>query len=126
LTTCRRGSTANRQTLAEAAGSPAAVERAIRLERRGGRVVLLGLAGHGVTAALPIDAVVNDDLAVTSSFGYTCAAWGDVAGLLRARKIQPAGLITHRFPLEAFPDAYRALRRSAGPREKVLLEVGAP
>jgi L-iditol 2-dehydrogenase len=59
----------------EAAGTPAAVEHAIRLARTGGRVVLLGLAGHGVTAALPIDDVVNNDLAITASFGYTSAAW---------------------------------------------------
>ncbi len=27
------------------------------------------------------------------------------------------------FPIEAFPDAYRALREAVGPRGKVLLEV---
>ena len=107
----------------EAAGKPAAVERAIALARRGGRVVLLGLAGNGVTAALPIDDVVNNDLAITASFGYTSAAWAQVAGLFRAGKIQLAPLITHRFPLEAFADAYRTLRAGTGPRGKVLLEV---
>jgi L-iditol 2-dehydrogenase len=107
----------------EAAGKPAAVESAIALARRGGRVVLLGLAGNGVTAGLPIDDVVNNDLAITASFGYTSAAWAEVAGLLRAGKIHLAPLITHRFPLEAFPDAYRTLRATVGPRGKVLLEV---
>jgi 2-desacetyl-2-hydroxyethyl bacteriochlorophyllide A dehydrogenase len=107
----------------EAAGKPAAVEDAIALARRGGRLVLLGLAGNGVKAGLPIDDVVNNDLAITASFGYTSAAWGQVAGLLRAGKIHLAPLITHRFPLEAFADAYRTLREGTGPRGKVLLEV---
>jgi L-iditol 2-dehydrogenase len=107
----------------EAAGKPAAVEAAIALARRGGRVVLLGLAGNGVKAGLPIDDVVNNDLAITASFGYTSAAWAEVAGLLRAGKIHLAPLITHRFPLEAFPGAYRTLREATGPRGKVLLEV---
>jgi L-iditol 2-dehydrogenase len=107
----------------EAAGQPAAVEDAIALARRGGRVVLLGLAGNGVKAGLPIDDVVNNDLAITASFGYTSAAWAEVAGLLRAGKIHLAPLITHRFPLEAFADAYRTLREGTGPRGKVLLEV---
>ena len=107
----------------EAAGKPAAVEAAIALARRGGRVVLLGLAGNGVKAGLPIDDVVNNDLAITASFGYTSAAWAEVAGLLRAGKIHLAPLITHRFPLEAFPDAYRTLREATGPRGKVLIEV---
>ena len=107
----------------EAAGKPAAVEAAIALARRGGRVVLLGLAGNGVTAALPIDDVVNNDLSIAASFGYTSAAWAEVAGLFRAGKIHLAPLITHRFPLEAFTDAYRTLRAGTGPRGKVLLEV---
>jgi len=107
----------------EAAGKPAAVESALALARRGGRVVLLGLAGNGVTAALPIDDVVNNDLAITASFGYTSAAWAEVAGLLRAGKIHLVPLITHRFALESFDDAYRTLRATTGPRGKVLLEV---
>ena len=72
---------------------------------------------------LPIDDVVNNDLAITASFGYTSAVWAEVAGLFRAGKIHLAPLITHRFPLEAFPDAYRTLRAGTGPRGKVLLEV---
>ena len=42
---------------------------------------------------------------------------------LLAGKIHLAPLITHRFPLEAFADAYRTLREGTGPRGKVLLEV---
>lgn len=43
---------------------------------------------------------------------------------LTARLVVPDGpLITHRFPLEAFPDAYRTLREATGPRGKILLEV---
>src|ERR1700722_7854366 len=44
------------------------------------RVVLPGLAGTGVHPRLPIDDVVNNDLAITASFGYTSAAWTEVAG----------------------------------------------
>jgi L-iditol 2-dehydrogenase len=99
----------------EAAGRPAAVEGAIALARRGGRVVLLGLAGNGVKAGLPIDDVVNNDLAVTASFGYTSAAWAEVSGTAPGGQNPPAPLITHRFPLEAFPDAYLTLRGATGP-----------
>src|SRR6202043_3788783 len=41
----------------EAAGTAGAVERALGLARRGGRAVLIGLAGNGVTAGFPIDNV---------------------------------------------------------------------
>ena len=107
----------------EAAGTPAAVESAFRLARRGGRVLLLGLAGNGVKAALPIDDVVNNDLAITASFGYTSAAWSEVTGLLSAGQLRLGELITHRFSLDAYADAYAALRHATKPRGKVLIEV---
>jgi L-iditol 2-dehydrogenase len=110
----------------EAAGTPSAVEAAIGLARRGGRVVLAGLAGNDVTARFPIDVAVNNDLRVSASFAYTSAAWAEVAGLLRAGRVRLGPLITHRFVLEDYADAYRALRDGSEPRGKVLLEVAQP
>jgi L-iditol 2-dehydrogenase len=107
----------------EAAGTAPAVESAIALARRGGRVVLLGLAGNDVTARLPIDLVVNNDLRLCASFAYTSAAWAEVTGLLSAGRIRLGPLLTHRFPLADYASAYRALRAADGPRGKVLLEV---
>jgi L-iditol 2-dehydrogenase len=109
----------------EAAGTPAAVQTAVALARRGGRVVLLGLAGKGVTAPLPIDDVVYKDLRVSASFSYTSAAWTEVAALLCAGRITLGPLVTHRFPLHCFADAYQALRDGSAPRGKVLLDVSA-
>jgi threonine dehydrogenase-like Zn-dependent dehydrogenase len=109
----------------EAAGTPAAVEAAFRLVRRGGRVLLLGLAGNGVTAGLPIDDVVNNDLVITASFGYTSAAWAEVTGLLSSGRLRLGALITHRFSLGAYAAAYATLRHGTGPRGKVLIEINA-
>ncbi len=109
----------------EAAGTPAAVQSAIALARRGGRVVLLGLAGSGVTAALPIDTVVYNDLQVSASFSYTSSAWAEVAALLGDGRVRLGSLVTHRFPLRSFADAYQALRDGSAPRGKVLLDVSA-
>jgi L-iditol 2-dehydrogenase len=113
----------------EAAGTAGAVERALGLARRGGRVVLVGLAGHDVKAAFGIDDAVNNDLLISASFAYTSAAFAEVTGLLRAGQVWPAPLVTHRFPLEAYDQAYQVLRagpENSGPRGKVLLEVGTP
>jgi L-iditol 2-dehydrogenase len=110
----------------EAAGTAGAVEHALGLARRGGRVVLIGLAGNDVRAAFPIDDVVNNDLLISASFAYTSAAWAEVTALLTSGQIRLSPLITHRFPLEAYEDAYRALRETFGPRGKVILEVSAP
>jgi L-iditol 2-dehydrogenase len=110
----------------EAAGTPGAVERALGLARRGGRVVLVGLAGNDVKAGLPIDDVVNNDLRISASFAYTSAAFAEVTALLSAGQIKPRPLITHRFPLEAYEEAYQVLRAGSGPRGKVMLDVSAP
>jgi 2-desacetyl-2-hydroxyethyl bacteriochlorophyllide A dehydrogenase len=107
----------------EAAGTPGAVERALGLARRGGRVVLVGLAGNDVKAGLPIDDVVNNDLRISASFAYTSAAWAEVTALLSAGQIRLSPVITHRFPLEAYQEAYQVLRESSGPRGKVILDV---
>jgi threonine dehydrogenase-like Zn-dependent dehydrogenase len=101
-----------------------AVERALGLPRRGSRVVLVGLAGNDVKAGLPIDDVVNNDLLIGASFAYASAAWAEVTALLRSGQVRLFPLITHRFPLEAYEDAYRVLlRESSGPRGKVILDV---
>ncbi len=110
----------------EAAGTAGAVERALGLARRGGRVVLIGLAGNGVKAGFPIDDAVNNDLQISASFGYTSAAWAEVTALLRAGQVRLAPLITHRFPLEEYEHAYQTLRESFGPRGKVILDVTEP
>jgi 2-desacetyl-2-hydroxyethyl bacteriochlorophyllide A dehydrogenase len=117
------GPAAAHDLVVEAAGTAGAVERAIGLARRGGRVVLAGLAGNGVQARFPIDDVVNNDLLIAASFGYTSAAFGEVAALFSAGQITLGPLVTHRFPLAEFESAYDALRRATGPRGKVMLEV---
>jgi threonine dehydrogenase-like Zn-dependent dehydrogenase len=107
----------------EAAGTASAVERALGLARRGGRVVLLGLAGKDVRAAFPVDDVVNNDLLIAASFAYTSAAFGEVAALLSGGQLGLGPLITHRFPLDDFADAYEVLRAGTGVRGKVMLDV---
>ena len=109
----------------EAAGTAGAVERALGLARRGGRVVLIGLAGNDVTARFRIDDMINNDLLISASFAYTSAAFAEVTALLSSGQITPAPLITHRFPLDAYAEAYQVLRHSDGPRGKVMLDIGA-
>jgi 2-desacetyl-2-hydroxyethyl bacteriochlorophyllide A dehydrogenase len=108
----------------EAAGAPEAIRTAVRSARRGGRVALLGYAGAGVDVGLPVDDLVNDDLTIVTSFGYTAAAWHRVVALVNARAIRPSALVTHRFGLDDFADAFAALRGAEGPRGKVVLELG--
>ena len=46
--------------------------------------------------------------------------------MLSAGQIGLSSLITYRFPLEAYEEAYQVPRSSSGPRGKVILEVSEP
>lgn len=107
----------------EAAGTTSAVLSALAAARRGGTVLLLGLPPHGETAAVPVDDLVNGDLIVRGSFGYTSTAWRDVVTLLNAGRLDLGSLVTHRFPLTEWAEALDVLRGSGSPRGKVLLDI---
>ena len=109
----------------EAAGVPAAVSTALAAPCRGGKVVLLGLAAHGLTVDLSIDDLVNGDISVAGSFGYTSSAWTQVVALLNAGRLDLGFLVTHRYPLEDWAAALSTLRSPSGTRGKVVIEIGA-
>jgi 2-desacetyl-2-hydroxyethyl bacteriochlorophyllide A dehydrogenase len=109
----------------EAAGAADAVTTALRCVSRGGRLILLGFPGHGVKVPLAVDDIVNGDLTIAGSFGYTSAAWAHVVALLNSGRLDLGYLVTHRFPLDKFAEAIETLRQSPGQRGKVLLDVSS-
>ena len=110
----------------EAAGAIEAVALAVRAARRGGRVLLLGLPPMGQLLELPADLLVNNDLTIAASFGYTSGAWRRVVELLDRGLIEPGRIVTHRFALADYPAAFAALEGADGPRGKVMLELTTP
>jgi len=110
----------------EAAGVTEAMALGVAAARRGGRVLLLGLPPTGRVLELPADLLVNNDLTLAASFGYTSAAWGRVVQLLNARSIEPGRIVTHRFALDDYAQAFAALAEADGPRGKVMLEITSP
>jgi 2-desacetyl-2-hydroxyethyl bacteriochlorophyllide A dehydrogenase len=108
----------------EAAGTLTAVEVALEAARRGGQVLLLGICGHGKTVPMSPDEVVNNDLRIRGSFGYTAAAWAQVVALLNAGRLDLQPLVTHRFPLDQYEAALDTLARpTESARGKVLLDL---
>lgn len=107
----------------EAAGVTEAVSTAIAASRRGGTVVLLGLPPTGASVELPADLLVNNDLTIAASFGYTSATWARMVGLLNGGRVRPGCIVTHRFPLERHEEAFALLAEPDGPRGKILLEI---
>jgi 2-desacetyl-2-hydroxyethyl bacteriochlorophyllide A dehydrogenase len=109
----------------EASGSSARIAEAVRLLVRGGTLLLLGFTGSDVTTPIPIDDVVNGDLSVLASFGYSRSAWKQTVSLLNAGELDLTFLVTHKFSLENFADAISALESAPAPRGKIALEIGS-
>ena len=106
----------------ETAGAVPAVELSTRLVREGGRVALLGIAGHDQQLALPADRLPLRDLTVIGSVGYTIAAWAHMVALLREGLVDLAPIVTHRFPLERFEDAFALMDERRGVVARIVLE----
>ncbi len=107
----------------EAAGSPAAAVTAIGALRRGGTALLLGIPPAGSSLVLKADQIVNDDLSIVASFGYTTAGWASVVSLLNSGRYRPGALVTHTFALDDYERAFAELAEPRGARGKVLLEL---
>jgi threonine dehydrogenase-like Zn-dependent dehydrogenase len=106
-----------------AARTITAVGSALEAARRGGQVLLLGICGHGKTIPLSPDDIVNNDLRIRGSFGYTAGAWAQVVALLNAGRVDLQPVVTHRFSLDQFQAALDTLAKpTQAARGKVLLE----
>ncbi len=106
----------------ETAGAVSALELSTRLVREGGRVVTLGIAGDGHELTLPADRIALRDLSIFGSVGYTTSAWARMVALVRERLVDLEPIITHRFPLEQFQDAFALMDDRRGIVGKIVLE----
>ena len=106
----------------EAAGSEGALPLALDLARRGGTVVLYGIAGGGRRTQLEADLFCLKDLHIHGVFAYTTASFERALRLIESGGLDVAPLVTHRFPLADFAKAFDLLRRRPEPVVKVILE----
>lgn len=108
----------------ESAGTERAVNKAIKLCRPKGRVLMLGTHWSGLS--FPQMAVMMKEITIISSYMY--AANGavrdfDVAAMLLARHPEiPKALITHRYPLAEVKQAFAVARDRKAGAIKVVLE----
>jgi 2-desacetyl-2-hydroxyethyl bacteriochlorophyllide A dehydrogenase len=108
----------------ETAGSVAAVELATRLVADGGRVVMLGIPPEGqMLASVPANRFSLRDLELIGSFSYTSAAWARVVSLLTDERVDLTPIVTHRFPLDEFQQAFDLLENRNGVVAKIVLEL---
>lgn len=102
----------------ECSGAPSAFQRTPGLLRKGGRIVLVGFYGEPVTADL--DLLINHELSLVASRGKRPTSFRIALELMGSRRVDPARLITHRFPLLEWQAAFTAAESSG---TKVVIQV---
>ena len=108
----------------EAAGGAGTGLAAMRAARRGGTVVLLGIAGTGA-AALPPDELPVRELHVHGVFGAAARCWPIAIEHFTAGRLDLGALISHRFPLAEVRAAVAAAGSRSPGLGKVLLRPTA-
>jgi L-iditol 2-dehydrogenase len=107
-------------TVFECSGAPEALGVGLRLLRKGGRLVAVGLAG-GRDTHLDVDLLVNHELTLLASRGKRPGCFRVAIDLLDAGRVDPGRLVTHRFGLEEWEEAFETAGRSG---TKVVFEIG--
>jgi threonine dehydrogenase-like Zn-dependent dehydrogenase len=90
-------------------GNPEALDLAIRLIRRAGRLAVVGV--HGKPCEVHMGLLWNKSLTVTTGLSNVLAHFDEVLGLIAAGALDPAPLVDRRLPLEDAPGAYEAYDR---------------
>ena len=101
----------------EAAGAAGSLDQCLRLSRRRGVILQIGLYGQPVAA--PVDLLVLKELRLLGSFSSTPAAWSIALDFLASGKVLTEPLVTSTRPLEQWAEAFRAARHKV--EGKILL-----
>ncbi len=96
----------------ECSGSGPGVGYALRVLRRGGTLVQIGLRGADIT--VPWDLICFHELAIRSGFASTPRSWLRAMALLGQGVIQCAPLVTAVVPLSDWQTAFDASRSGVG------------
>lgn len=105
----------------EGGSRAAGVDLAIRLAKRGGTIVLEGIAGTGAQLSLESDIFVLKHLTLQGIFGASSAAWTYAVQLFSSDYLHLAQLISHRFALPDYQQALETVMNRHKGVHKVLL-----
>lgn len=102
-------------------GATDALALATRLVRKGGRVVVAGQSG-AATQPVPVDLMVEREIAVVGANSHDMRAIRPALDILRSGRYPFAETITHRLPLEQARRAVELISDPAAQAVKVLVD----
>ncbi len=97
-----------------AAGSPAALSRAISITRRGGVVCLFAVPPHGSTLSHDLSDLMVREISIISSNAATDREMAEALRLIAERVVDTGGMITHTYTIEEFGRALETFKTGAG------------
>lgn len=104
---------------ADCSGAVPAIEAAFDSLRRGGRLLVFGVAPEQARVALSPFRIYNDEITVVGSMAVL-HSFGPALDLVASGAIDTAPLLTHTLPLEQYPEALDLMRSGAGLKVQVL------
>lgn len=102
-------------------GSVDALALATRVVRKGGRVVVAGQSG-AETQPVPVDLMVEREIAVVGANSHDMRAVGPALEILRSGRYPFEAMITHRLPLEEARRAVELIADHSAQAVKVLVD----
>ncbi len=103
----------------DATGVPEVVQQGIDAVRRGGKMMIFGVAPEDARVSLSPFRVYNDEITLIGSMAVLFT-FQPALELLRAGAIALEPLLTHTFPLDEFGQALDTMRRGEGVKVQVL------
>lgn len=112
----------------ELVGSAESVGTALKLVKKGGQVVLTGNPQTDIQIERNVYwKILRGELTLkgtwNSSYNSSVNDWKAVMTAFEQEKLQPAPLITHRFPLKACNEAFDVLQKGVGAVVKVMFDM---
>ena len=103
----------------DATGVAAVIQQGLDAVRRGGKLMVFGVAPQEARVEISPFRIYNDEITLVGSMAvlYTFV---QAIELLRAGAVQTEPLLTHTFALEDFGDALKAMRAGEGLKVQVL------
>ena len=108
----------------DATGVPRAIETAFGAVRRGGKLMIFGVAPGDASVSLSPFRIYNDEITVVGTMALLFT-FAHAIDLLQAGAVDARAMLTHGLSLDEFPVALDTVRSGEGVKVQVLPN-GAP
>lgn len=104
----------------EASGAPGTIVQSLHMCKKGGKVVMLGVAKDGVTEDIPLKYTTHNELSLLGSRANPNVSW-KVIEMISSGTIDVRDMVTHTFDLDQAGEAFETFEKRIGGAMKVVI-----